>query len=105
MMLPTIILAEGSAYALAGVVAGVLLCFIFLRWKDQKNRQAQASEAQSIVEKAKRDSENMIRDARLIANEEALSIRTETEKSFAARRQERADQERRLAERESLLNT
>ena len=103
-MLPTIILAQASVYALAGFIAGGLLCFFLLRLKDQKARELQASLAQSAMEKAKRDAENLIRDARLIANEEALNIRAETEKSFAARRQERSEQERRLAERESLLN-
>ena len=107
MMLPTTILAEAQSgyYALTGLAVGALACFFFLRWKDQKTRQLHASEAQTILDKAKRDSENLIRDARLTANEEALTIRAETEKSFAARRQERAEQERRLAEREALINT
>src|SRR5579863_4425818 len=106
-MLPTIILADssGTVFALGGIVVGAVTCFVLLRLKEEKARQQQAGEAQSVLDKAKRDSENLIRDARLIANEEALSIRAETEKSFAARRQERADQERRLAERETLINT
>ncbi len=107
MTFPTIILADSPSgfYALAGIAVGATACFFILRWKDQKTRQLHASEAQSLLEKSKKDAENLIRDARLAANEEALSIRAETEKSFAARRQERAEQERRLAERESLINT
>jgi ribonuclease Y len=90
---------------LAGLLSGAGLCFLFLWWKDRNTRELNASQAQSALDKARRDAENLIRDARLIANEEALSIRAETEKSFAARRQERSEHERRLAERESLLNT
>jgi ribonucrease Y len=100
MILLANIFAEGVAFALAGAV----VCFVFLRWKDRKTRELQSAEAQSILEKARSDAENVVRDARLTANEEALRIREETEKSFAARRQERADLERRLGERETLIN-
>ena len=99
------IFAEGGAFALAGaVLCGAFLCFLFLSWKDKKTRQLQSLEAKSILEKARGDAESVVRDARLVANEEAQKIREQTEKSFAARRQERAQLEQRLAEREALLN-
>jgi ribonuclease Y len=101
MILLANIFPEGVAFALAGAV----ICFVLLRWKDRKNRELQSAEAQSILDQARRDAEHVVRDARLAANEEALRIREETEKSFAARRQERADLERRLGEREALINT
>src|ERR1700722_11564398 len=100
MILLANIVPEGAAF-----VAGVAICFLFLWWKDRKTRQLQSAEAQSVLEQARRNAENTLRDARLAANEEALRIREETDKSFAARRQERADLERRLSERESLINT
>jgi ribonuclease Y len=84
---------------------GAAVCFAILYWKDQNARKLQADEAQSILEKSRRESDTMIRDARLAANEEALKIREQTEQSFATRRQELAESERRLGERESLINT
>ncbi len=101
MILLANIFSEGVAFALAGAA----ICYVFLWWKDRKTRQLQSTEAQSILEQARRDAENTVRDARLAANEEALRIREETEKSFTARRQERAELERRLGEREGLINT
>ncbi|MDB6066824.1 MAG: 2,3 cyclic-nucleotide 2-phosphodiesterase [Pedosphaera sp.] len=90
----------GTGYFFAGVV----LCFVFLWWKDRNARALQTIKGQSILEKSKRDAEAIIRDARLIANEEALKLREKTEQSFDARRQERAELERRLSDRETLLN-
>lgn len=101
MILLANIFAEGVAFALAGAV----ICFVLLRLKDRKTRELHSAEAQSILDKARGDAENVVRDARLAANEEALRLREETEKSFATRRQERTDLERRLGERESLINT
>ncbi len=94
------IFAEGVGFALAGA----LLCFLWLWLKDRNLKKSQSLEAQSILEKSKHDAEAIIRDARLIANEEALKIRQQTEQSFAARRQERAELEQRLGERETLIN-
>ena len=92
---------EGAGFFLAGVA----LCYGFLWWKEQNAKKLQSLEAQSILEKSRRDADALIRDARLIANEEALKIREQTEQSFSARRQERAELERRLSERETLINT
>jgi ribonuclease Y len=94
------IFGEGVGFTLAGA----LLCFLWLWWKDLSLKKSQSFEAQSILEKSKHDSEAIIRDARLIANEEALKIQQQTEQSFAARRQERAELEQRLGERETLIN-
>ena len=91
---------EGAGFFLAGV----LLCYLFLWWQERNSRISQTRKAQSLLQQAKADAEGIIRDARLAANEEAAKIRQETEQSFTARRQERADSERRLAERETLIN-
>ncbi len=85
---------EGAGYLLAGAV----LCFLFLRWKESSSKKAAA-------ENTRREAESIIREAKLAANEEALKIREQTEKSFATRQQERSEQERRLSERELLINT
>src|SRR6185295_6769495 len=57
-----------------------------------------------LQEKARREAEATLREARLAANEEALKLREQTEKSFTTRRRELSDLEQRLAERESLIN-
>jgi ribonuclease Y len=61
-------------------------------------------EASVILEKARSDAETIVRESKLAANEQALRLLEDTEKSFAARRSERAELERRLTERESLIN-
>ena len=94
------IFTEGVGFALAGA----LLCFFWMWRKDRNLKKSQSFESQSILEKSKHDAEAIIRDARLIANEEALKIRQQTEESFAARRQERSELEQRLGERETLIN-
>src|SRR5205823_5277275 len=58
-----------------------------------------------LQEQARREADNIIRDARLTANEEALKLREQIEQSFASRRTERAELERRLSEREVLINS
>jgi ribonuclease Y len=101
-----ILLAVIDAVESAGYfVAGAALCFAAIWWKNKNERKAREFEAHSILENSRREAEAVVRDARLSANEEALKVREQTEKSFAAARAERAEMERRLAERESLINT
>jgi ribonuclease Y len=99
MILLANILTDGALF-----IGGATVCYLLLWWKDRNIRKAQSVEVQSVVEKAQSDAEAIIRDARLIANEEALKVREQTEQSFTARRQERLALEGRLAERESLIN-
>ena len=94
------IVVEGAGFFFAGLA----LCYVVLWWKERDKKRSQSREAVSVLEKAKADAETLLRDARLAANEEALKLREQTEKSFTARRQERAESERRLGERESLIN-
>ncbi len=65
---------------------------------------AESLHSRSLLDNARRDAEAAVRDARLAANEEMLKLRQQTEKSFDARRQEQAELERRLGEREALIN-
>jgi ribonuclease Y len=99
MILLANIFAEGAFF-----LTGVALCYLLLWWKDRNLKKLQGIEAQSLLEKARRDAENIVRDGRLAANEEALKIREQTDQSFSTRRQERAELERRLSERESMIN-
>ncbi len=101
MILLANIIMQSAGYFLAGAV----LCYLLIWWRQASAKKAEAIQAQTILENARRDAEALVREARLAANEEALKIREQTEQSFVARRQERAELERRLSERETLINT
>ncbi len=95
-----VIFIEGLA--LFGAGAGA--CYFLLR-KREKGLQKQLQEQQDLaLSNARREADNILREAKLSANEEALKIREQTEKSFAQKRQEISDLENRHAERERLLN-
>jgi len=85
-------------------LAGALLGGLFFRWKQRKLHASRIEEEKSLQEKVRREAEATLREARLAANEEALKLREQTEKSFTTRRRELSDLEQRLAERESLIN-
>src|SRR6266404_5348270 len=85
-------------------LAGALLGGLFFRWKQRKLHASRVEEEKSLQEKVRREAEATLREARLAANEEALKLREQTEKSFTTRRRELSDLEQRLAERESLIN-
>jgi ribonuclease Y len=63
------------------------------------------SRAREILEKAKQESETLLRESRLAASQEALKTREQFEQAEVARRSEQLELERRLAERESLINS
>ena len=92
---------EGAALFAAGAV----VCFLLL-WRRERNLQKTKSlEIQALLDKAHSEAEIIQRDARAAANQEALKLRDQIEQSFADRRAERAESERRLAERERLINS
>jgi len=87
------------------LAAGAALCYLLLWWKDRSIKRAGAMEADAMLTKARSEVEVILRDARLAAADEARNLREETEKSFASRRTERAELEKRLSQREVLLNS
>jgi ribonuclease Y len=91
---------EGAVFLVAGAVLGYGL----LRWKERILRAAQTLRQQALLENACREAENIAREARLKANEEMLKIREQAEETLAARRQQVTENERRLTEREALIN-
>src|SRR5437867_10910683 len=88
----------GAACLAAGSLAGYWL----RRWKERTLRTALALKEQAALGAARSQADALSREARLHANEEALKIRQETEASFAQRRQNLNETEKRLVERESL---
>jgi ribonuclease Y len=87
------------------VAVGASLCYLLLWWKGRNLQKLRTLEGEALLGKARSEAEMVLRDASLAANEEARKLREEAEKSSAAGRVERADLERRLAEREALINS
>jgi ribonuclease Y len=100
MLLANTLVTDAAFFA-----AGAVVCSGVIWWRRTIARKAGLQQAESVLETARRNAEAVVRDARLAANEEALKLRQETEQSFAARRQERTEIERRLTEREVLINS
>ena len=86
------------------LVAGAVLGYWLVRWKERNLRAAQTIKEQAILENARRQADAITREARLQANEEALKRREQSEQSFAERRHRMGDAEKRLVERETLIN-
>jgi ribonuclease Y len=91
----------GAACFAGGCLAGYWL----LRWKERNLREALKLKEQTILETVQRQAETVLREARVQANEEALKLRQQTEQSFVERRTRLTEAEKRLVERESLINT
>ena len=87
------------------LVAGAVLCYLLLWWKERSFKKGRKLEMEATLEKARLEAETIVRNAKLAANEEGLKVRQEVEQSFAARRAERVESERRLSEREALINS
>ncbi len=87
------------------LIAGAVICYLLLWWKNRNFRRLQALEAESVVGQAKSEAELVLRNAQLRASEETLRQQKEAEQSAVARRTERAELERRLADREGLINS
>lgn len=87
------------------VLSGAVGCYLLLKWRQHQANQAEASQTATIRQQARQEAEIILRDARLNASQEALKAHEQTEQALAARRAERLELERRLAEREGLINS
>lgn len=85
-------------------LAGAGMGFYLLRWADKRRRTAVELEHDLILEKARREAGDIVREGRLHATEENLKIRSQSELALAARDRELADAEARLTEREKIIN-
>jgi ribonuclease Y len=97
-------LVENLEYA-GLVLSGAAGCYLLLKWRKAKANKHEASQAEAILQKAKREAEITLSDARLAASQEAIKSHEQTEQASAARRAERLELERRLTEREGLINS
>ena len=87
-----------------GFLLGIGIGFLIWRWRCLAREKACASQQAERLEEAQRQSETLIREARLAAQEEAIRLRQEAEDALATRRQECDGWQQRLAEREQLVN-
>ena len=87
------------------VLSGAVVCALLLKWRKQRGNQTEALQAEGILGRARQEAEKILQDARLAASEEALKVHEQSDQALAARRAERLELERRLAEREGLINS
>jgi ribonuclease Y len=98
-------LLENPYVVAAGcLLIGSLLGYWLLRWKERNVRAALLIKEQTILENASRQADNIAREVRLQANEELLKHREQTEHSVAVRLSQIAETEKRMMEREALIN-
>jgi ribonuclease Y len=84
---------SATDFACAGAIiflAGILLDSWYWRHRERNILSAAGREKTALLDNARREAEAIVRDARLVANEEALKLRAQTEE--------------RLGEREALVN-
>jgi len=89
----------------AGILAGgIAIGYWISHYLRNKSRIALEIREREIIENARKEASSVVREAKLSANEEILKLREQAEKSFQNRRQELAEIENRLVQRESLIN-
>jgi uncharacterized protein HemX len=91
---------EGLGLLLIGGALGIGFFF----WKERKTRTVLLAREQSLLENSRKEAESLLREARLAASEEVLKLRDQSDRLVAKRRQELDELEKRLAEREKLIN-
>lgn len=89
----------------SGFVVGAAVVFVALWWRNRSAANATRQQAEAILSNSRREADEMLAKSRQAANEDALKLRRDIEESFAGQRKEHADRERRLTEREGLLNS
>ena len=87
------------------IVLGGAFGYAYVRYKERVRRQQLADAKREEIESAKREAEALLREARVVANEEAIKLRSQAELAYVTRQQEVAAAEQRLAQREQLINT
>ncbi len=86
------------------LAAGSVLLFVRHRQEAVRLRREMEERAHHLTLEARREAEAITREARLLANEEVQKLREQTDQHLARRRLELDDFEKRIAERERLVN-
>jgi ribonuclease Y len=99
-MVSTINMWEGAAcFALGGGIV-----FALLHWHKRRDDLARRHQGDETIAHARREAEGIVATARLAAHEDAIKLRREIEDSLYSQRTQQAEHERRLNEREALVN-
>jgi ribonuclease Y len=86
------------------LTVGSVFCWAYLRDRARRHARDEAAAADSVFEQARRQAEGILRESRLKAGEEALHAQKELDASFASRRAEDEEREKRLSQRENHLS-
>ncbi len=99
-----IFLQSSYMEAVAACFIGAFFGYKLAQLKDRLDKGTIESQAKATLDRANLEAEKIVRDARLAANEEALKLRCDAEKFFADQREQVTAAEKRLSERESIVN-
>ena len=85
------------------VVAGATMSFVAVRFLDRLRRKDAETEALDIVERAKTEATNRVKEAELEIKEKALAERSAAERELSKQREQLMQRERTLDKRQELL--
>lgn len=89
--------------ALAGLLAGAVGCFFYLRRVESQNLLSAETRAKELVSQAEKNAENILKESELKAKDEFFKKREEFNHEAERTRNEQREQERRLEKKEDLL--
>ncbi len=90
--------------ACIATVVGVAIGVMINNWIQRLQKNSAVKSADKIRADAEREAEHILRDARVSAKGETLKMREECEQEIKERRKEQANNEKRLVQREELLD-
>lgn len=89
--------------ALAGLVAGAIACYFYIRHQQTQNLLGAEARAKDLIAQAEKNAENILKESELKAKDEFFKKREEFNREAEKVRNEQKDQERRLEKKEDLL--
>ncbi len=95
-----VIISIASIFGAIGIAAGIILN----SWIQKLQKDAAVKSAEKIRSEAEREAEHILRDARVSAKGEILKMREDCEQELKERRREQTGNEKRLAQREEMLD-
>jgi ribonuclease Y len=86
-------------------IGGAATSYLVVEWRRRKHAAEQSRQAAEVLANARREADNVKREAYIAATQEAAKLREQTEASFTTRKLELADVEKRVTERDALINS
>jgi len=96
----TQLIVVGSIFMTIGIAIGITL----ISWFQRLQKDSAIKSAEKVRQDAVKESEHILRDARVSAKAETLKMLEECEQELKERRREQGSNEKRLAQREELLD-